>query len=38
LSNDTEGACRQLVEEATKEWSKVENSIDDITAIVIFFH
>ncbi len=37
-SNDTEGACRRLIEEATQEWMKEESVIDDITAIVIFFH
>lgn len=34
--NDTEGACRKLVEEATHKWLKEESVIDDITAIVIF--
>ena len=37
-NNDTEGACRKLVEEATSLWLKEESVIDDITAIVIFFH
>ena len=37
-SNDTEGACRKLIEESTKIWQKEEPVIDDITAIVIFFH
>lgn len=37
-NNDTEGACRKLVEEATNTWAKEESVIDDITAIVIFFH
>ena len=37
-NNDTEGACRRLVEEATNKWMKEESVIDDITAIVIFFH
>eukprot|EP00347_Sterkiella_histriomuscorum_P009616 403340527 len=37
-NNDTEGACRKLVEEATNQWLKEESVIDDITAIVIFFH
>ena len=36
--NDTEGACRRLIEEATQTWLKEECVIDDITAIVIFFH
>lgn len=37
-NNDTEGACRKLVEEATSLWMKEETVIDDITAIIIFFH
>lgn len=37
-NNDTEGACRKLIEEATQTWLKEESVIDDITAIVIFFH
>lgn len=37
-TNDTEGACRKLVEEATQLWMREESVIDDITAIVIFFH
>ena len=37
-NNDTEGACKKLVEEATNTWLKEESVIDDITAIVIFFH
>lgn len=36
-SNDTEGACRKLVEEATNQWLKEDSVIDDITAVVIFF-
>ena len=36
--NDTESACRKLIEEATTVWLKEEVVIDDITAIVIFFH
>ena len=35
--NDTEGACRKLVEEATLQWLKEDSVIDDITAVVIFF-
>lgn len=35
-SNDTEGACRKLVEESTSMWLKEDNVIDDITAVVIF--
>ena len=35
--NDTEGACRKLVEEATYQWLKEDSVIDDITAVVIFF-
>jgi serine/threonine protein phosphatase PrpC len=37
-NNDTEGACRKLIEEATATWLREESVIDDITAIVIFFH
>jgi serine/threonine protein phosphatase PrpC len=37
-TNDTEGACRKLVEESTLRWMKEDNVIDDITAVVIFFH
>lgn len=37
-NNDTEGACKRLVEEATAKWMREESVIDDITAIVIFFH
>ena len=37
-NNETEGACRKLVEEATQKWMREESVIDDITAIVIFFH
>lgn len=36
-SNDTEGACRKLVEESTQMWMKEDSVIDDITAVVIFF-
>jgi serine/threonine protein phosphatase PrpC len=36
-SNDTEGACRKLVEESTLQWLKEDSVIDDITAVVIFF-
>lgn len=36
-SNDTEGACRKLVEESTLQWIKEDTVIDDITAVVIFF-
>lgn len=36
-ANDTEGACRKLVEEATYQWLKEDSVIDDITAVVIFF-
>ena len=34
--NDTEGACRKLVEESTAQWLKEDSVIDDITAVVIF--
>jgi serine/threonine protein phosphatase PrpC len=36
-TNDTEGACRKLVEESTQQWLKEDSVIDDITAVVIFF-
>lgn len=36
-TNDTEGACRKLVEESTLQWMKEDSVIDDITAVVIFF-
>lgn len=36
-ANDTEGACRKLVEESTLQWLKEDSVIDDITAVVIFF-
>ena len=36
-NNDTEGACRKLVEESTLQWMKEDSVIDDITAVVIFF-
>lgn len=35
---DTEEASCQLLNEATKRWESRKGSIDDISAIVIFFH
>ena len=37
-SNDVEGACKKLVEEATKNWTENEKNVrDDITCIILFF-
>ena len=37
-NNETEAACKSLIEESTQRWLQEEIVIDDITAIVIFFH
>jgi serine/threonine protein phosphatase PrpC len=35
--NDLKGACNQVVKEAVSSWEREEESIDDITCIVVFF-
>ena len=34
--NDIIGACNKLVEDSTLMWKKEEDSIDDITVLIIF--
>ena len=36
-SKDAEGACKKLIEEATKRWTEKETGRDDITCIILFF-
>lgn len=36
-SNNPEGACNVLIEEAIKHWEEEDEVIDDITIIVVFF-
>jgi serine/threonine protein phosphatase PrpC len=36
LKRNAEGAAESLVREAFKKWKKIDNTIDDITCIVIF--
>ena len=35
--NDLKGACTQVIKEAVVSWEREEDSIDDITCIVVFF-
>ena len=35
--NDLKGACSQIIKESVTAWEREEESIDDITCIVIFF-
>lgn len=35
--NDLRGACNQVVKEAVAAWEREEESIDDITCIIVFF-
>ena len=35
--NDLKGACNQVVKEAVAAWEREEESIDDITCIIVFF-
>jgi len=35
--NDLKGACNQIVKEAVAAWEREEESIDDITCIIVFF-
>jgi serine/threonine protein phosphatase PrpC len=35
--NDLKGACNQVVKEAVIAWEREEESIDDITCIIVFF-
>lgn len=37
LKNDPKGACKALIAESTAWWKKMDEVIDDITAICIFF-
>ena len=35
--NDLKGACNQIIKESVAAWEREEESIDDITCIVVFF-
>jgi len=35
--NDLKGACRTVVKESVAAWEREEDSIDDITCIIVFF-
>jgi len=35
--NDLKGACNSIVKESVQAWEREEESIDDITCIVVFF-
>ncbi len=37
-SNNADGACEALINEATAAWTSEGGMIDDITVIVVFFH
>jgi serine/threonine protein phosphatase PrpC len=36
-NNDLKGACNSIVKESVLAWEREEESIDDITCIVVFF-
>jgi hypothetical protein len=35
---DAEKACKDLIARSLKEWRAEEEVVDDITAIVVYFH
>jgi hypothetical protein len=37
LSNDISGAAEHLMKESTSRWMKDDESVDDITLIIVFF-